>query len=87
MKLAIVLLQCLDSCSKYDTLLIALHFSLHASADSRIRRWDRAEREGKLFDDVPANHSGYFAPVIQPTLRVGFEALCVAALTFLGDNS
>jgi len=45
--------------------------------------WDRAEREGRLFEDVAANHSGYFAPVIQPTLTVGFEALCVAALTHL----
>lgn len=45
--------------------------------------WDRAEREGRLFEDVPANHSSYFAPVIQPTLTVGFEALCVAALTYL----
>lgn len=45
--------------------------------------WDRAEKEGRLFEDVPANHSAYFAPVVQPTLRVGYEALCVAALTFL----
>ena len=46
--------------------------------------WDRAEREGRLFEDVPVNHSAYFGPVVQPTLRVGYEALCVAALTFLG---
>ena len=45
--------------------------------------WDRAEKEGRLFEDVPANHSAYFAPAVQPTLRVGYEALCVAALTFL----
>ena len=45
--------------------------------------WDRAEQEGRLFDEVPANHSGFFAPVVQPTLTVGFKALCVAALTFL----
>jgi amidohydrolase len=45
--------------------------------------WDRAEKEGRLFEDVPANHSAYFAPVIQPTLRAGVEALCVGALTFL----
>ena len=36
--------------------------------------------EGK---DVP-NHSPHFAPLIQPTLRTGTEALTVAALTFLG---
>jgi len=45
--------------------------------------WDRSEKEGRLFEDVPANHSAYFAPVVQPTLRVGVEALCVGALTFL----
>lgn len=45
--------------------------------------YDRAERDGRLFEDIPANHSAYFAPVIQPTLRVGVEALCVGALTFL----
>ncbi|KAK4697906.1 hypothetical protein P7C71_g230, partial [Lecanoromycetidae sp. Uapishka_2] len=45
--------------------------------------YDKAEKEGRLFEDVPANHSAYFAPVIQPTLTVGMEALCVGALTFL----
>lgn len=45
--------------------------------------WDRAEKEGRLFEDVPANHSAYFGPTVQPTLKVGYEALCVAALTFL----
>ena len=45
--------------------------------------WDHAEKEGSLFEKVPANHSAYFGPVIFPTLRVGYEALCVAALTFL----
>ncbi len=48
--------------------------------------WDRAEREGRLFEDVPANHSAYFAPVVQPTLTVGFEASCVAALTYLKSD-
>lgn len=46
-------------------------------------KWDLAERNGKLAEDVPTNHSSYFAPVIQPTMRIGVEALCVAALTFL----
>ena len=45
--------------------------------------WDRAEKNGRLFEDVPANHSAYFGPSVEPTLRVGYEALCVAALTFL----
>lgn len=45
--------------------------------------WDHAEKEGRLFEDVPVNHSAYFGPAIQPTMRIGYEALCVAALTFL----
>ena len=46
--------------------------------------WDRAQREGRTFEDVPVNHSPFFAPVIQPTMTVGIRALCVGALTFLG---
>ena len=49
--------------------------------------WDKASKEGRIAQDVPANHSAYFAPVIQPTLRIGTEALCAAALTFLGSKS
>lgn len=45
--------------------------------------WDRAHREGRAFEDVPVNHSPFFAPVIQPTMSVGIRALCVGALTFL----
>ena len=32
---------------------------------------------------IPSNHSPFFAPVIQPTLTTGVDALVVAALTFL----
>ena len=48
--------------------------------------WDEKEREGRLMEDVPSNHSSLFAPVIQPTLRTGTEAFCVAALAFLGKS-
>ncbi|MGP3769903.1 amidohydrolase [Streptomyces sp. SDT5-1] len=34
-------------------------------------------------DELPANHSPHFAPVIEPTLSTGVEALTVAALTWL----
>lgn len=47
--------------------------------------WDKHEKEGTL-NEIPANHSPYFAPVIQPTLRVGVEAMVVAALTFVGKK-
>ncbi|UOD82121.1 amidohydrolase [Paenarthrobacter ureafaciens] len=38
---------------------------------------------GRLPEDVPSNHSPYFAPVIQPTLTLGTEALVTAAREFL----
>ena len=37
-------------------------------------------------DEIPVNHSPFFAPVIQPTLATGVDALVVAALTFLGKG-
>ncbi|KAL9115852.1 MAG: hypothetical protein Q9227_000220 [Pyrenula ochraceoflavens] len=46
--------------------------------------WDRLEKEGKLEEGVPINHSPFFAPVVQPSLRVGCEALAVGALAVLG---
>jgi len=41
-----------------------------------------AEKEGRL-DEIPSNHSPLFAPVIEPTLTVGVEALISSALTWL----
>lgn len=49
--------------------------------------YDAALRAGRVDRDVPVNHSGYFAPVIQPTLDTGTEALVVAALAWLGDDA
>ena len=46
-------------------------------------KWDKAAKDGRTAQDIPVNHSAYFAPVIQPTLSTGTEALCAAALTFL----
>jgi len=39
--------------------------------------------EKKNLELIPINHSAYFAPVIQPTLSTGVDAMVVAALTFL----
>ncbi|MFI6858617.1 amidohydrolase [Streptomyces sp. NPDC050421] len=39
--------------------------------------------EGRM-DELPSNHSAAFAPVVEPTLSTGVEALVVAALTWLG---
>ncbi|CAL8576168.1 hypothetical protein XPA_002060 [Xanthoria parietina] len=47
------------------------------------KTWDDAEKNGRLAEDIPVNHSPFFAPVIQPTLATGIDALCLAALTFL----
>jgi amidohydrolase len=43
----------------------------------------RAEAAGRVAQDIPVNHSGEFAPVIQPTLDTGTQALVVAALAWL----
>ena len=45
-----------------------------------------AEEDGHL-DDLPANHSPKFLPVLQPTLRTGTEALTAAALAWLTPPS
>ena len=50
------------------------------------QKWDKAERDGRVVEDIPVNHNSLFAPVIQPTLKTGFEALCVAAMSFLGSK-
>ncbi|MEN2419817.1 amidohydrolase [Streptomyces rimosus] len=50
--------------------------------------WDPDEfrtamASGRLAQDIPSNHSPHFAPVKQPTLTMGVEALTVAALSHL----
>lgn len=47
-------------------------------------RYDAAEQAGKL-DEVPANHAPDFAPVIEPTLGTGIEAMLAAAGAWLAD--
>lgn len=36
--------------------------------------------------NIPVNHSPFFAPVVQPTLTTGVDALVVAALSYLGKG-
>lgn len=43
----------------------------------------RAEQAGRVGQDIPVNHSADFAPVVQPTLDTGTQALVVAALAWL----
>ncbi|KAJ5302212.1 hypothetical protein PENANT_c008G05559 [Penicillium antarcticum] len=45
--------------------------------------WDNSQQDEALMAEIPGNHSALFAPVVQPTMRTGVDALCLAALTFL----
>ncbi|KAK5207433.1 hypothetical protein LTR41_007002 [Exophiala xenobiotica] len=45
--------------------------------------YDGMVKDGKEHE-IPVNHSPFFAPVVQPTLRTGVDAMAVAALSFLG---
>jgi metal-dependent amidase/aminoacylase/carboxypeptidase family protein len=47
------------------------------------RQYRTAADNGRLSQDVRVNHSPVFAPVIQPTLDTGTQALVVAALAWL----
>lgn len=47
-------------------------------------KWDDAERRGTIEDDIPTNHSPFFIPEIEPTLKSGTRALISAAMSFLG---
>ena len=46
-------------------------------------RYEAAERAGRVAQDIPVNHSAHFAPVIQPTLDTGIQAMVVATLAWL----
>ncbi len=45
--------------------------------------YDAAEQAGRIAQDIPVNHSARFAPVLQPTLDTGTQALVVGALAWL----
>ena len=46
-------------------------------------KYERARAAGRVEQDIPVNHSEFFAPVIEPTLSTGTQALVVAALAYL----
>jgi amidohydrolase len=55
--------------------------------------WFFGGHDGNLIDEmaekgeshkIPTNHSAFFAPIIEPTLRTGVDAMVVAALAYLG---
>ena len=47
--------------------------------------YDDAEKRGVL-KEIPGNHSPFFAPVIEPTLKTGVTAFCTAALALFGEQ-
>jgi amidohydrolase len=47
----------------------------------------KAEESGRIAQDIPGNHSPNFAPVLQPTLDTGTEALVVATLAWLAPTA
>jgi hypothetical protein len=48
-------------------------------------KYEQALTAGRGEQDIPVNHSEFFAPVIEPTLSTGTQALVVAALTYLAE--
>jgi amidohydrolase len=46
-------------------------------------KYHKAEQAGRVADDIPTNHNPAFAPVIDPTLATGVEAITAAALNDL----
>jgi metal-dependent amidase/aminoacylase/carboxypeptidase family protein len=48
-------------------------------------RYLAAEQAGRLVEEVPSNHSAFFAPVLDTTLPTGVEALVTAAYQWLGS--
>jgi amidohydrolase len=49
------------------------------------QQYTEAAKAGRVAQDIPVNHSPAFAPVIQPTLDTGTQALVVAALAWLSS--
>jgi hippurate hydrolase len=45
--------------------------------------YQAAQKSGRISQDIPVNHSPNFAPIIQPTLDTGTQALVTAALAWL----
>lgn len=49
-------------------------------------KWDDAERRKRL-DELPGNHSSLFAPSIELSLKTAVNAMAIAALSFLVDET
>ena len=49
-------------------------------------KYQRAVEQGTVSQDIPANHSPFFAPEIDPTLENGIRTQVVAALAYLAQD-
>lgn len=49
------------------------------------KKWQEAHDQGRS-DELPGNHSPYYAPIIKPTLETGTHTIALAALTFLAEG-
>lgn len=67
-----------------DAFGVPYTFWLIGGADAEAYR--TAAANGTVARDIPANHSPFFAPVIDPALSVGVRAHVVAALSYLADG-
>ena len=47
------------------------------------KKYEEAVKAGRVEQDIPVNHSEFFAAVIEPTLSIATEALVVAGLVYL----
>jgi len=47
----------------------------------------RAVEAGRVDTDIPANHSPFFLPAVDPTLRIATQAQATAALAYLGADA
>lgn len=49
-------------------------------------KYRKAVESGTVAQDIPANHSPFFAPEIDPTLEIGVQTQVVAALSYLAKE-
>lgn len=54
------------------------------STDHKV--WEAARETGRL-NELPGNHSALYAPLIEPTLKTGTDAMAIAALAFLTEDT
>lgn len=67
-----------------DALGVPYTFWLVGGVD--VEQYRVAAEKGTIAQDIPANHSPRFAPVIDPTLSISVQAQVVAAISYLAKE-